>query len=206
MHHFSFNRLQTQILIDQTAWLQVEFDESYGSRLPSLRRPRLGNSEAGLCERASDFLEATMNPEPSSHGKWPVMSEAKVCLLGQTNPAESCNLRYPSGAAMFSEEAWGKIARSLKLSGRELQIVREVFDDHTEFTIANHLNLSPHTIHTHCERLYHKLAVTDRVKLVLRVTNEFFTLTFAPESNLPPICADQATGRCPLQRNQAQNP
>ena len=106
---------------------------------------------------------------------------------------------------MFSEQAWGEIARSLKLSGRELQIVREVFDDHTEFAIARNLNLSPHTVHTHCERLYHKLAVTDRVKLVLRVTNEFITLTFAPESNLPPICANSAACRCPLRRNQAQN-
>jgi len=107
---------------------------------------------------------------------------------------------------MFSEQAWGEISRSLKLSGRELEIVREVFDDQTEYAIANNLNLSPHTVHTHCERLYHKLAVTNRVKLVLRVTNEFFTLTFAPESGLPPICANQAAGRCPLQRSQAQNP
>jgi DNA-binding CsgD family transcriptional regulator len=133
------------------------------------------------------------------------MSKAKVCPVGQTNPPETCNLRCPLGAAMFSEQAWGEIAHSLKLSGRELQIVREVFDDHTEFAIANNLNLSPHTIHTHCERLYHKLAVTDRVRLVLRVTNEFIALTFAPESDLPPICANQTAGRCPLQRNQVQN-
>jgi len=99
---------------------------------------------------------------------------------------------------MFSEQAWGEIARSLKLSGRELQIVREVFDDHTEFTIANDLKLSPYTVHTHCERLYHKLAVTDRVKLVLRVIDEFLALTVAPGSTMPPICASRAAGRCPL--------
>lgn len=105
------------------------------------------------------------------------------------------------GATRFSEQAWKEIARSLKLSGRELQIVREVFDDHTEFTIANDLSVSPHTIHTYCERLYHKLAVTDRVKLVLRVMDEFIALTVAPGSTLPPICANQAAGRCPLQRH-----
>ena len=127
------------------------------------------------------------------------MSKAKVCPVGQTNPPGNYHLRCPLGAAMFSEQAWKEIADSLKLSGRELQIVREVFDDQTEFAIANNLNLSPHTIHTHCERLYHKLAVTDRVRLVLRVTNEFIALTFAPESSLPPICANRAAGRCPLQ-------
>lgn len=133
------------------------------------------------------------------------MSKAEVCPVDQINPLASHNLQCPLGAAMFSEQAWGKIARSLKLSGRELQIVREVFNDRTEFAIANNLKLSPHTVHTHCERLYHKLAVTDRVKLVLRVTNEFIALTFAPESDLPPICANQAAGRCPLVRNQVQN-
>jgi DNA-binding CsgD family transcriptional regulator len=132
------------------------------------------------------------------------MSKAEVCPIDQINPLASHHLQCPLGAAMFSEQAWGKIADSLKLSGRELQIVREVFNDRTEFAIANNLKLSPHTVHTHCERLYHKLAVTDRVKLVLRVTNEFIALTFAPESNLPPICANRAAGRCPLEDDQAQ--
>jgi len=105
------------------------------------------------------------------------------------------------GAAMFSERAWKEIARSLKLSGRELQILHDVFDDYTEFTIAANLRISPHTIHTYCERLYRKLAVTDRVKLVLRVMDEFIALTVAPDSTLPPICANWAAGRCPLQRH-----
>ena len=74
---------------------------------------------------------------------------------------------------MFSKPAWQEIARSLKLSGQELQIVRGVFDDYTEFAIASNLQVSPHTVHTHCERLYRKLAVTDRVKLVLRIMDEF---------------------------------
>jgi DNA-binding CsgD family transcriptional regulator len=125
------------------------------------------------------------------------MSAARAYSLAKTGSLATHNLRCPLGAAMFSEQAWGEIARSLKLSGKELQIVRGVFDDCTEFTIANNLNVSPHTVHTHCERLYHKLAVTDRVKLVLRVMDEFLALTVAPGSTLPPVCANFATGRCP---------
>jgi DNA-binding CsgD family transcriptional regulator len=106
------------------------------------------------------------------------------------------------GAAMFSEPAWKEIARSLKLSNRELQIVREVFEDHTEFNISVNLSVSPHTVHTHCERLYRKLGVTDRVKLVLRVMDEFLALTVAPGTVMPPICANRAAGRCPLQRHR----
>jgi hypothetical protein len=53
-------------------------------------------------------------------------------------------------------------------------------------------------IHTHIERLHHKLAVADRVELVLRVTAEFLTLTAAPDSTLPSVCANRTAGRCPL--------
>jgi len=99
---------------------------------------------------------------------------------------------------MFSEQAWKEITRSLKLSGQELRIVRGVFDDCTEFNIADGLKVSPHTVHTHCERLYHKLRVTDRVKLVLRVMEEYVALTLALDGTLPPLCANFAAGRCPL--------
>jgi len=107
-------------------------------------------------------------------------------------------LKCPLGAAIFSARAWNEIARSLKLSKRELQIVQKVFDDRTELAIADDLGVSPHTIHTHCERLYHKLTVTGRVKLVLRIADEFLALTLAPGSTLPPICMNRAAGRCPL--------
>lgn len=101
---------------------------------------------------------------------------------------------------MFSDQAWQEIARSLKLSGQEFQIARGVFDDCTEGNIATNLHISPHTVHTHCERLYRKLAVTHRVKLVLRIMDEFLALTVAPGSGLPPVCTNFAAGRCPLRR------
>jgi DNA-binding CsgD family transcriptional regulator len=107
--------------------------------------------------------------------------------------------RCPLGATMLSEAAWREIARSLKLSGRELQILRAIFDDHTESAIARELGVSPCTIHTYCERLYRKLVVTDRIRLVLRVMDEFLVLTATPGSVLPSICANRAAGRCPLQ-------
>ena len=98
---------------------------------------------------------------------------------------------------MLSEQAWAEIARSLTLSARELQIVRGIFDNRTEFAIAADLGISPNTVHTHQRRLYRKLGVTDRVKLILAVTTEFFLLTTAPDGILPPICSDWAAGRCP---------
>src|ERR1017187_2516855 len=101
-------------------------------------------------------------------------------------------------STMLSGQAWDGIARSLKLSTRELQILRDIFDDCTEFAIATDLGVSPPTIHTHCRRLYRKLAVTDRAMLMLRIIQEFIALTVAPGSALPPICAKHTAGRCPL--------
>ena len=129
------------------------------------------------------------------------MSAARACPLAKPKLPASHAPRCPLGAAMFSELAWQEIAHSLKLSGQELQIARGVFDDHTEATIADNLKVSPHTVHTHCERLYHKLGVTGRVKLVLRVVDEYMVLTHARETKLPPLSANFAAGRCPLRRN-----
>ncbi|MBI5864721.1 MAG: helix-turn-helix transcriptional regulator [Planctomycetes bacterium] len=101
---------------------------------------------------------------------------------------------------MLPECAWRKIAQSLRLSGRESAIARAVFDDRKEAAIAAVLNISPHTVHTHFERLYRKLAVSDRLQLVLRILREFLTLTVAPRTALQPICQIRSAGRCPLQR------
>lgn len=103
----------------------------------------------------------------------------------------------PVGSAMFSEQAWEAIARSLKLSGRELQIVRGIFDDDTDFGIAQSLGISLSTVHTHVERLHRKLAVMNRPQLLLRVMQEFVTLTVSSENHLPPLCANHAHG-CPF--------
>lgn len=118
-------------------------------------------------------------------------------------PAAEVTGRKPSarrnGASMFSGRAWEEIQRSLKLSGRELQLVRGVFDDQTESCIAAELGISSHTVHTYFERLHHKLAVTDRVELVLRVMNGFLTLTASSNSILPSLCGNRTANRCPLQ-------
>ena len=101
-----------------------------------------------------------------------------------------------SGAAMLSDLAWREIGHSLGLSGRELQIVRATFDDRKEIAIAAELNIALRTVHTHIERLHRKLAVSDRVQLVLRVMHEFLSLTLCWQGKLPPICPWHAAGQC----------
>ena len=100
------------------------------------------------------------------------------------------------GAGLLGETAWARVARSLGLSPRELQIVRNVFDDATEQAIAANLGCSPHTIHTHFERLHRKLGVQTRAQIILRVMQEFLALTAGQEGKLDPIYSTYASGNC----------
>ena len=133
---------------------------------------------------------STSNKSASHTKKTPPSGPAKA-------PGSSRRQRHP-GSEIFSDRAWAEIARSLRFTKRELQIVRGVFDDRTEFAIAADLGISPHTVHTHLERLRHKLAVMDRAALVLQVVEEFLRLTGAPRSRMPSICGRRAVGLCPL--------
>jgi DNA-binding CsgD family transcriptional regulator len=76
---------------------------------------------------------------------------------------------------MFSNETWCRLTGSLGLSQREFQIVQTLFDDQKESVIADHLGISPHTVHTHIERLYRKVGVASRVALVRRVFVEYLS-------------------------------
>ena len=71
--------------------------------------------------------------------------------------------------SIVPHDAWKVIAKSLRISDRELQIIQGIFDDRKEFAIADELTMSVHTVHTHVERLYRKLGVSSRVTLVLYI-------------------------------------
>jgi len=81
--------------------------------------------------------------------------------------------------SIIPHDAWKVIAKSLRISDRELQIIQGIFDDRKEFAIADELKISMHTVHTHLERLYRKLGISSRVALVLYILSEYL-------SSLPP--------------------
>lgn len=53
----------------------------------------------------------------------------------------------------------GSHVSALKLSERELHVARELRDGRTRGEIAERLSVSPHTVHTHCKRLFRKLGI-----------------------------------------------
>ena len=50
------------------------------------------------------------------------------------------------GSAIFSKRAWDEVARSLRLSQRELDVLRGMFDGLTESAMAAELRISLHTV------------------------------------------------------------
>src|SRR4051812_37291747 len=81
----------------------------------------------------------------------------------------------PAGHGVFTDDAWRELATALRLSGRETEILKAVFDDQKESSIAGDLRISIHTVHSHVERLYRKLCVGSRVALVVRVLEEYLS-------------------------------
>jgi DNA-binding CsgD family transcriptional regulator len=72
--------------------------------------------------------------------------------------------------AIVQSETWVALVRHLALSRREAEIVERILRlDDDELAIAEHLNISSHTVHTHLERLYRKLDVSSRSQLVTRI-------------------------------------
>ena len=91
------------------------------------------------------------------------------------------------GRHILSEARWYAIGDFLHLSRRELEIVHCLFDDLAEAAIARELSISPHTVHTHLERLYRKLGVTSRCGAILRVFAEHVSLDCLNGQNTSPL-------------------
>ena len=81
-----------------------------------------------------------------------------------------------SGQSMFSDDEWTLLGELLHLSGKELAIVKHVFDDKSDCEIARELGISRHTVNTHLGRLYRKLGVHSRLHVVIAIFSEYLAL------------------------------
>ena len=81
-------------------------------------------------------------------------------------------------STLLNERSWAAIGSSLGCSRRELEILTSLIEDrlHTEDQIGRALGISPHTVHTHLERLYKKVGVASRAHLIVRVFAEYVQL------------------------------
>src|SRR5215475_13633357 len=108
---------------------------------------------------------------------------APLSLTTKTNGRVSENslkVALQPGRSILTSDTWKRIAQSLHISNRELQIIQGIFDDRKELAIADELTISAHTVHTHLERLYRKLGVSSRVGLILCILSEYISSLPSP--------------------------
>lgn len=104
-------------------------------------------------------------------------------------------------AAPIPDHLWPIVAEALTLSDRETAVVKRMLDDRKELAIAMDLHISPHTVHTHVERIYRKLHVSSRVELTRVVYGAILQKIAEPGSRLHPICGRLTEGSCPFVRD-----
>jgi len=86
-------------------------------------------------------------------------------------------LRSPEdGSGVVAYQAWPLLARALRLSARELQIVQAVFDDRDAAVIAASLGITSEAVFRHLQRIYIKLRIGSRAELIARVAAEYLYL------------------------------
>lgn len=80
------------------------------------------------------------------------------------------------GRDLLTDSQWDSIARRLRFSRRETEVVQYIFEGLKESAIAYHLGISAHTVHTHIERIYRKIGVGSRCGLLTRVFATYLSL------------------------------
>ena len=98
------------------------------------------------------------------------------------------------GRSLIPSGTWFSLARMLRLSSREMQIVQNVFDDRKLDSIAFELGISPHTVDTYFHRLYTKLHVSSRPQLILRVMAGYLALVASGGRPMVPVTGARVTG------------
>ncbi len=111
---------------------------------------------------------------PQCNMKWSVSPKPLLNLASAEPPAMIAFKMHcpPQKPALQRRTVADGSPIACELSRRELQIVRLVFEDAQERSIAGELSVSVNTIHTLLKRLYLKLGVRSRVGLVLRIVRE----------------------------------
>jgi DNA-binding CsgD family transcriptional regulator len=103
---------------------------------------------------------------------------------------ESDNEAVPILVPLFPEE-WRELARELRLSPRELEIVQLLCTGAPAAVISQLLGISINTVHTHMSRMHCKLKVNSSVGIIARIFGVYIDMSRANE---PQSWRQSATG------------
>jgi DNA-binding CsgD family transcriptional regulator len=104
----------------------------------------------------------------------------------------------PDSRPPISAKQWIALRQRFALSLREQQVADHILLDEKDLCIARNLGISVHTVHTYIERIYHKLKVTSRVGLVVRLVGAKFDCGPGGSCAFAEGCPRRLQGECPL--------
>lgn len=99
--------------------------------------------------------------------------EFRMNAIKHTNDSEVSesviSMNEVPGKSLISEDEWKKIAAMAKLTERECQACRFVFEGNTRKEVAANMGISTRTVRHYLESIHSKLCVNGRVGIVLRL-------------------------------------
>jgi DNA-binding CsgD family transcriptional regulator len=118
-------------------------------------------------------------PEKRLHGTTRRCDRLEPLVSGECPPCSE-------GHNLFCSEAWVGIAEMLRLSSRQVEVVRCVLAGQSDDEIASALSLERATIRTHMERLHERLHARNRIQLATRILLAY--RDWYSEASPPPGC------------------
>lgn len=99
-------------------------------------------------------------------------------MTGSASSGRASSARPLSvGQSILCNDEWQRVARTLCLSPRELELVQRIFERKKLSAIAQDMRLSIGTVRTYSQRIHHKLAVSDQRDLVLTIFGAYRQLS-----------------------------
>lgn len=77
--------------------------------------------------------------------------------------------QQPTGQHQLSIQQWSDVCRKMKMSLREQQVCKLLFDGLTRQKIAEQMDISNRTVRHHMEQIHLKLNASNRVGVVLKI-------------------------------------
>lgn len=81
------------------------------------------------------------------------------------------HIGVPGWRSLPSRIDWPRVGSALRLSRREFELVRHIFDGKKLAAIAKEMKLALGTVKTYSQRIHRKLDVSDQRELALAVMN-----------------------------------
>ncbi|MCA9185920.1 MAG: helix-turn-helix transcriptional regulator [Pirellulaceae bacterium] len=78
---------------------------------------------------------------------------------------------------LFSDAEWQRLVSDLGFTSRQAELIDGILQGWSDQQVARKLQISPHTVRAHLQRVFEAQGVTDRTALVVNIFRRFRQLS-----------------------------